>query len=202
MSRLEIKDLCAAGLGPVSLTLAEGECICLSGPSGSGKTRLLRAIADLDVHEAEVALDGTPRERLAPPEWRRRVGLLPADNQWWLERVGDHFPRPDADALSALALDPELLAQPVSRLSSGERQRFALLRLLANRPQVLLLDEPTANLDATNVSRVERLLERYRVQYHAGLLWVSHDAEQIQRLRARHLHMNQGRLHEDAGSGA
>ncbi len=179
------------------MTVREGECLGISGPSGSGKTRLLRAIADLDVHEGRVSLDGVPREHFRPSDWRRRVGLLPADNHWWLERVRDHLPGEiDEEALERLGLEPDLLIQPVARLSSGERQRFALLRLLANRPAVLLLDEPTANLDAHSAARVEELLGRYRTDARAGVLWVSHDPEQIRRVARRHLRMAGGQLRE------
>lgn len=198
LSRIEIRNLRAEGLGPLSLDLADGECVCLSGPSGSGKTRFLRAIADLDPHAGEVALDAVPRARFRAPEWRRRVGLLPAENHWWLERVGDHFRDLGQDQLDALGLERDLLAHPVARLSSGERQRFALLRLLANQPRALLLDEPTANLDARSAARVEAVLERYRRRHRAGMLWVSHDPEQIRRLGARHLRLRQGRLDEES----
>lgn len=173
-----------------------GQCVGISGPSGSGKTRLLRAIADLDVHEGQVALDGVARERFRPSDWRRRVGLLPADNHWWLERVVDHVREVDEEALERLGLEQDLLVQPVARLSSGERQRFALLRLLANRPTVLLLDEPTANLDAHSAARVEELLARYQKDAGAGVLWVSHDLEQIRRVASRRFRMEHGQLRE------
>ena len=199
MSRLEIHDLSAEGLGPLSLTLSDGQCVGISGPSGSGKTRLLRALADLDVHQGRVALDGVSRERFRPPDWRRQVGLLPADNHWWHECVGDHLGEVDESTLEQLGLEPGLLTQPVARLSSGERQRFALLRLLANRPAVLLLDEPTANLDAQSAARVEERLGRYRTDARAGMLWVSHDPGQIGRVASRHFRMQGGRLHEAPG---
>ncbi len=179
--------------------MTDGECVGISGPSGSGKTRLLRAVADLDVHEGQVALDGVPREHFRPSDWRRRVGLLPADNHWWLERIGDHLGDIDEEALERLGLEPDLLTQPVTRLSSGERQRFALLRLLANRPVVLLLDEPTANLDAQSAARVEALLECYRRSARASVLWVSHDLEQIRRVARHRLRMQHGQLHEAPG---
>jgi len=84
----------------------------------------------------------------------------------------------------------------VSRLSSGEHQRLALLRLLSNRPKVLLLDEPTANLDPVNAQRVEKLLEDYRTQQKSSFLWISHDTQQIQRVAARHFVLREGRLFE------
>lgn len=189
--RLDIERLAADGLGPVSFAVSSGECLCLSGPSGCGKTRLLRAIADLDAHTGRVALDGVEQAAIGAAEWRRRVGLLPAENHWWLERAGDHFGTlPTAATLARLELNPRLLSEPITRLSSGERQRFALLRLLANRPQVLLLDEPTSNLDAHSGERVETLIGAYREREQAAVVWVSHDAEQIRRLNGRYLRMH------------
>ena len=175
----------------------QGECLCISGPSGSGKTRLLRTIADLDMHEGRAFLDGVACDDFRPADWRCHVGLLLSESQWWKDRVGEHFnDHLGTEQLSALGLAPSLMDQAVNRLSSGERQRLALLRLLANRPQVLLLDEPTANLDPENGQRVETLLSRYQAETGATLLWVSHDPAQIGRVATRHMRMAQGLLSE------
>lgn len=196
--QLEVEGLRVDGVGPVDLWLACGECLVLSGPSGAGKTRLLRAIADLDVHDGRVACQGTAAEALEPSEWRRRVGMLAAESQWWRDRVEAHFAAPlPSDMLEALDLDEALLDAPVARLSSGERQRFALLRLLVNRPRVLLLDEPTANLDPDNVGRVERLIENYLHAEGAAALWVSHNPLQKQRVAHRCMRLEHGQLMDD-----
>lgn len=186
------------GVGPLGFEVAAGECVGLSGPSGSGKTRMLRAIADLDEHTGTVRLDGMPCERYPPWEWRRRVALLPAENHWWLERVEQHIPHLDDAALARVGLSRAQAREPVASLSSGERQRFAVLRVLANRPSVLLLDEPTANLDAASAERVEALLADYRREAGAAVVWVSHDAGQIGRVARRRLDMRDGRLEEAA----
>ncbi len=202
--RLKVERLSIPGLlAPVDLVLAPGEILCLSGPSGAGKSRLLRAIADLEPHSGRLWLDGTPSEAMTPEAWRRQVGLLPAESGWWADRVEAHFRQtPGADALADLGFNAPILQQRVDRLSSGERQRLALLRLLENRPLVLLLDEPTANLDPANVDRVEALLLRYRGSRDAALLWVSHDPEQIARVADRHLDLRDGALHAAAGAAA
>ncbi|MCK5366823.1 MAG: ATP-binding cassette domain-containing protein [Gammaproteobacteria bacterium] len=193
--QLDVADLRVDGLGPIDLYLDEGECLVLSGPSGAGKSRLLRAIADLDAHEGRVACQGTAAEDLSPSQWRRRVGMLAADSQWWRDRVAEHFDTPPTSVrLETLDLAPALLEGPVSRLSSGERQRFALLRLLANRPRVLLLDEPTANLDPDNVIRVEKLVADYTATGGAAVLWVSHDPLQTARVAHRQLYLEAGKL--------
>ena len=179
----------------MDLRLQAGECVCLSGPSGSGKTLLLRAIADLDPHQGTAYLEGAACVSMRPYEWRRQVGLLPAESFWWSDRVGDHFPDGDAEPwLERLGFTPGVMDWNVARLSSGERQRLALARLLVRGPRVLLLDEPTANLDPDNGGRVEGLLADYRRERGAGLLWVSHDPKQIARVADRHMGIRDGRL--------
>lgn len=194
-----MERLCAEGLrgeawGPIDLAVAAGESLCLRGPSGAGKTRLLRALADLDPHGGTVRLDGVPAARITPPQWRREVALLPADSRWWAATVADHFPPGMQPDLASVGLPQSALNWTVERLSSGERQRLALLRLLANRPKVLLLDEPTANLDADNVERIETLITGYRKAQAAAVLWVSHDPQQIARVADRQLLIENGRL--------
>lgn len=183
-------------LGPVNLSVNEGECLCITGPSGGGKSLLLRAIADLDPHDGEVLLDGVPASDIAPEAWRRQVALLPPESNWWLPRAGDHFHNGMPFPLAELGLDDAILKQPVSRLSSGERQRLALLRLLANQPRVLLLDEPTANLDPDNTRRVEDVVDAYRNRQQAAVIWVSHDRAQVQRVASRHAELDGGTVRE------
>jgi len=187
VSSLTLKGFATPLLDPLDLALAAGECITLSGASGSGKSRLLRAIADLDPHEGEAWCDGVAQSALSGPVWRRQVGLLPAESAWWSDRVSDHFEQLDKSLLDLLDLPAETGDWQVSRLSSGERQRLALLRLLANRPAVLLLDEPTANLDQANIERTESLIERWRSEHDTAVLWVSHDKEQQRRVASRSL---------------
>ncbi len=194
MASLRLQGVAPQGLEPVDLNLAAGELVLLSGPSGSGKSLLLRAIADLDPNPGEVWLDGTARSALPAPQWRRRVALLPAEAHWWADRVGDHLPDAATDLLAGLGFGPDTLDWAVSRLSTGERQRLALARVLLNRPAALLLDEATANLDPPNRDRVEALVEAYRVEQGAAVLWVSHDPDQRRRLGGRRLVIQDRRL--------
>jgi ABC-type iron transport system FetAB ATPase subunit len=194
--------------------------VALSGPSGCGKTLLLRALADLDPAEGAVHLDGTDRNEMSPPEWRRQVGWLPAESAWWFDVVGDHFEgfRPEAlgfrdqafpnigkndvtaprstvpqrscfQTLEKLGFETDVLEWRVDRLSTGERQRLALFRLLLNEPKVLLLDEPTAALDVSNVWKVEEVISNVRKTTGAAVVWVSHNPEQIARVADRHLEL-------------
>jgi energy-coupling factor transporter ATP-binding protein EcfA2 len=194
LNQLKIKELRYRGWGPIDLTIEPAECVCLAGPSGSGKTLLLRALADLDPHTGSVGLGPFAHEELSPCEWRRRVGLLPAESQWWRDRVADHFGEAEEAPLTQLGFTSDVLTWAVSRLSTGERQRLALARLLANRPQALLLDEPTASLDPENVARVEGLIASYQQETRAPALWITHDPQQLRRVGARGFRMAEGRI--------
>lgn len=194
---LHVRGLRRPGLGPIDLSLAAGECVALSGPSGAGKSLLLRAIADLDPSDGAVSLDGTARESVAAPAWRRRVTYVAAESAWWADRVGAHF----ADAAAAhpivqgLGLPAAALDWPVARLSTGERQRLALARALALAPPVLLLDEPTAALDPEATAAVETAL-RDRLDNGCAILMVTHDAAQAGRLAGRRFRVADGKLHQ------
>lgn len=178
---LTIEEVSVPTLDSIRLEVKAGECIGLSGPSGSGKTLLLRALADMDPHPGQVRLDGTAADEMAPEQWRRRVGLLPAESAWWHDTVGPHFETDPRQWLEMLGFDDSVLAWDIRRLSSGERQRLALVRMLELMPKALLLDEPTANLDRRNIARVEAVIDTYRQRHRPAVVWVSHDLDQLQR---------------------
>lgn len=180
--RLSIVNLRFLNNGPFNLTVHVAQCVGITGPSGIGKTLFLRAVADMDPHEGNLRLDGTDSRDVSAPGWRRQVGILPAESRWWEPTVGDHFPEVDEPLFGTLGLNRDVLTWPVGRLSSGERQRLALLRLISNRPKVLLLDEPTANLDRRNTERVEQVVADYRERYGAAVIWVGHDDDQLSRV--------------------
>jgi len=196
MSSLSVTDLRTRERGPWSLRIAPGECVSLRGNSGSGKSLLLRAIADLDPHDGQVLLDDTLSTQMAAPQWRKQIALLPAESQWWKDEVGVHFSDEKCPWLKPLGFSAETMHWQVSRLSSGEKQRLALARLLMNKPCVLLLDEPTASLDADNVIAVEKLIDEYRRNTGAAVLWVSHDARQAARVGERHLQLTPDSIQE------
>jgi putative ABC transport system ATP-binding protein len=195
LSSLHVDQLIIRHVGPIDLRVGAGECVCIEGTSGSGKTLLLRAIADLDPHQGTVSADGVACTAMPAPEWRRKVALLVAESQWWGERIGEHFDDGvDPAWMERLALPAAALDWDVARCSTGERQRLALLRMLARHPTVLLLDEPTGNLDEDSTQRVESLLAEYRRQHHAAVLWVSHDSRQVARVAQRGLTLHDGKL--------
>lgn len=187
LSDLRLEKVSVGTLAEVNLAVAGGQVICLSGSSGSGKSRLLRAVADLEAHGGRITLDGTEQRTLPAHQWRRRVVMVPSDSQWWFDDVGSHFPHDAVTQLpAALGFPADVMGWSVSRLSSGERQRLALWRALILRPDALLLDEPTANLDGEMTGAVETwLLEEIR-QRKIGTLWVAHDKAQIHRVADQH----------------
>ena len=197
MSRLTLRALRSALAGPFDLTAEAGECIAITGPSGAGKSLFLRMIADLDPNEGEVLLNDQPRTRFAPPEWRHRVTYSAAEPGWWADRVAEHFPAlhtgPAHSLMPDLALRPELFDAPVAQLSTGERQRMALIRTLVVGSDVLLLDEPTGALDEDSTARVEQVL-RDRLKLGTAILMVTHNPAQAERLGHRHLRMQQRQL--------
>jgi len=196
---LQVRDLRTSILKPASFSLSAGEALAVRGPSGAGKTLLLRAVADLDPNEGLVTLDGRDRSTIAGPEWRRLVGYVPAEPGWWADTVGEHF----GEWTSALAFVRDLgfweetKAWLIIRLSTGERLRLALVRALMMRPKVLLLDEPTAALDAASVAAVESLIKA-RLLTGLAVLWVTHDAEQAKRVARRLLVVEAGKVREEA----
>ncbi|MFL5267078.1 MAG: ATP-binding cassette domain-containing protein [Stellaceae bacterium] len=197
-SLLSIRDLGTNLLKPTSFSMSTGECVAIRGPSGGGKTLLLRAIADLDPNEGTVCLEGRNRATISGPEWRRLVGYVPAEPGWWAETVGNHFAEWKAAAafLERLGFSDETKTWRISRLSTGERLRLALIRALIMRPKVLLLDEPTAALDAASATAVEALMSS-RMRAGLGVLWVTHDPAQARRMAHRQLLVENGCVREE-----
>jgi ABC-type iron transport system FetAB ATPase subunit len=180
---LRVDHLKVHGLPPLSFSVPAGECLAVEGPSGSGKTLLLRAIADLDPAPGHVFLEGAERSEMGAPKWRKRVRYVAAEPGWWATTARPQLPASDRTErmLAALGLDAEVLDRPLTVLSTGERQRIGLARALAGEPRVLLLDEPTAALDAQSAALVEELI-RFHILAGCCILLVSHDAGEIERL--------------------
>jgi ABC-type multidrug transport system ATPase subunit len=192
---LSVRDLKADIFGPVDLDVSPGACIAVRGPSGAGKSVLLRAIVDLDPNDGDVYWNGRSRNRMPSPEWRRIVGLIPAETGWWADRVASHFqPQGAAEGLlQAVGLPGEAMEWEVARLSTGERHRLGLVRAIAQKPEVILLDEPTASLDGEATALVEQLLKQ---QLAAGvaMILVTHDPAQAERLASQTATMEKGVL--------
>jgi len=117
---------------------------------------------------------------------------------WWAEPVGGHFGEWAAAAavVTSLGLLEEAKSWPIARLSTGERLRLALVRALIIQPKVLLLDEPTAALDAASAAAVESLIAT-RIRAGLAVLWVTHDTDQARRIARRQLAVEAGSVREE-----
>lgn len=189
------KGLRSAVLKGCDISVARGEIVTLRGASGSGKTLLLRAIADLDPHDGEVWFGGIARSAMTGPEWRRRVRFVAAEPAWWADTVGEHFTNRERAAAVAqkVSLPVECMDWAVARLSTGEKQRLGFIRAIEDRPEVLLLDEPTAALDAAAETAVEAMIIEAK-RGGAAVVLVTHDDAQAQRLGGRRYSIEHGRL--------
>ena len=192
-TRLRAAGLQSRFAGPFDADLASGECLAVTGPSGAGKSLFLRMLADLDEHSGEAWLDGAARSAMAAAAWRRRVRYMAAEPGWWLDVVGPHFTAPPLTMLDRLGLPAEILERTVARCSTGERQRLALARALADAPPVLLLDEPTGALDGDSIVRTEAVL-RTALLEGAAIVLVTHDARQAARLGTRQVRIAAGKM--------
>jgi len=178
-------------LRDISFTIARGEFVALIGSSGSGKSTLLNLIGALDRPDAgTIVVEGQRLDELAnASEYRATTvgfvfqshNLLPtltaAENVQvpMFGRLGRHERQARAsELLGEVGLADRADARPVV-LSGGERQRVAIARALANRPRLLLADEPTGALDSANGEQVIHLLQSLRSQHGMTVLMVTND---------------------------
>ncbi|HWS74962.1 MAG TPA: ABC transporter ATP-binding protein [Quisquiliibacterium sp.] len=214
-------DTAVDALKDVSMTVAPGEVVGLIGPSGSGKSTLLKCLGA--VIEPSGGLMTLGDDVIYDDGWkapdlralrRDRIGfvfqapyLIPfldvTDNVALLPMLSG---RPNREAraramelLEALDVAHRARAEP-SQLSGGEQQRVAIARALANRPPVILADEPTAPLDSERALGVMRILNRMAQQYRTAIIVVTHDEKIIPTFR-RIYHIRDGRTEEQAGEG-
>ena len=207
-------------LRDVTLSVEHGEVVGLLGPSGSGKSTLLNVIGCIVEPSAGwMRLDG---EVVYDNQWRRRdlrrlrlekIGfifqfhnLLPfldsADNVALVLHLAgypkDEAQRRAVDLLEYLQVGPRKHAMP-AQLSGGEAQRVAIARALANRPRIILADEPTAALDSERAAIVMDLLRKLAVEQQAAIIAVTHDEKILGHLD-RIFRLRDGRLADDGDS--
>lgn len=186
-------------LDQLDLQVGAGEFVALLGRSGSGKSTLLRALAGLDPMAARHA--NLPAQRAVVFQEPR---LLPWKTA--LENVALGLRRPDArqaaaTALAEVGLEDRADAWPAT-LSGGEAQRTALARALVREPQLLLLDEPFAALDALTRIRMHALVADLWRRHRPAVLLVTHDVREAVQLANRVLILEDGRIGHQVRIGA
>jgi len=204
----------ALALRGVTLTIAKGELVYLAGPSGAGKSTLLKMIAAMERPSAgKVTVNGTDIGKLKAagiPFLRRNLGLIFQQQRLLTDRsvlanvmmpmLVAGLSRGQAEERARAALDKVGLlarasAQPLA-LSGGEQQRVSIARAIVNRPQIILADEPTANLDRASANKVFDALRAFN---KVGVTCVisTHD-DLVLESGARVIRLAQGELQAEA----
>ena len=203
----------------VDFTFKPGTVTAVMGPSGSGKSTLLRALNRLlDLVpgarvRGEVLLDGRSIYEMSPYEVRRRIGMvLQQPNPFPHMSIYDNValaPRLHGLARSREELDrivewalrsamlwdevKDRLHRPPTELSGGQQQRLSLARAIAARPEVLLLDEPTANIDPVNTRKIEESIVQFARDLGMTVVIVTHTPQQAARISDYILFLYMGR---------
>lgn len=199
-------------LDGVSISLRHGERLAIAGPTGSGKTVLLRALAMLDpINDGDMLWNGKQIADADVPAYRRDVVYLQQQPAMIEGTVEDNLRLPfefavnrersfDRDncvtRLNFFGLNASFLDKHSSDLSGGESQITALLRAAQLEPSVLLLDEPTAALDAGSAELVERFVDSWfeEAADDRAIVWVTHDDRQRARVAASTVTLQNGRV--------
>ncbi len=218
---IEIEDLTVrynsaeTAIDELSLRIEPGEFVLLTGPSGCGKSTLARCLNGLIPHSSEATMsgrlmvDGLQTTEHTVAELATHVGLVfqnPA-TQLFGSTVSEEvafgprnlgLPVGEVAQRSRLALEAtgmdHLADRATGTLSLGEQQRVAIAAVLAMRPQVLVLDEPTSNLDLKGTTAVLETLCRLRNEYGLTIVIIEHRLSECGRLADRAVVMNQGRI--------
>ena len=200
----------AVALRDVSLSIAKGELAYLAGPSGAGKSTLFKMIAAIErPTSGRVLVNGQDIGKLGHagvPFLRRKLGLVLQDQRLLTDRtvlantmlplLVTGAPRREAEQRARAALEKvgmldRAKAMPLE-LSGGEQQRVAIARAIVNRPQIILADEPTANLDRASADKVLDALRAFNAVGVTCLI-STHD-EQVLQSAGRVIHIEHGQL--------
>ena len=214
-------SLVQKALDDVSLNLRDNEFVAILGPSGSGKTTLLNIIGGLDRYDSgDLIINGISTKKYKDRDWdsyrNHTIGfvfqsynLIPhqtvlanVELALTISGVGKEERRKRAvDALGKVGLGQQLHKKP-NQMSGGQMQRVAIARALANKPALLLADEPTGNLDSKTAVEVIGLLKASSQKYHQTVLMVTHN-EALAQTCDRIIRIEDGRLYqrEDAFYG-
>ena len=200
-------------LSRVSFEMPAGEMAFLTGHSGAGKSTLMKLIIVMErASQGQVIVNGTNLNRISAkqvPYIRRNVGVVFQNHQLLFDRtvydnvalpltIAGYQPREVGRrvraALGKLGLSKKEKQYPVA-LSGGEQQRVGIARAVVNRPTILLVDEPTGNLDPTLSREIMDLFDQFN-QVGVTVLIATHDLDLVARMGKRELILKQGRLME------
>jgi len=179
----------------VDVSIEKGEYLCVAGPSGAGKSTFLNLIGLLDrATSGEITFDGQAVQSLNPKQFhrfrRQRIAfifqsfnLVPVLNAFeniefplLIQKVDPAERRKRIDAVTAEVGIREWLKHRPDELSGGQRQRVAIARALVTRPEVVIADEPTANLDSVTGKTILEMMERLNREEKTTFIVASHDA--------------------------
>ena len=206
-------------LDDISLKIADGEFVFIVGPSGAGKSSLLRLITrEIEPTSGQVLIDGTdiaiiPSSKI--PNLRRNIGTVFQDFKLLLSRtVFENAAVPlevqsknDAEIekeVSAVLEKVDLLSQANSfpaQLSGGEVQRTAIARAIISRPQILLADEPTGDLDPQTARDVVGLLEKINIEDKTTVIMATHNESIVNHFKKRVVRLKKGKIEKDQEEG-
>jgi osmoprotectant transport system ATP-binding protein len=202
-----------AALAGVSIDVGRGECVALVGESGSGKTTLLRCFNRMvEPDSGTIRVDGRDAREMDPIALRRETGYVQQEGgllpHWrvlrnaalvpWLKGAADANERA-ASALDLVGLPPDRFGDRwPAQLSGGQRQRVAIARSLADRPAVVLLDEPFGALDAITRAELHEMFVRLRAELSITVLLVTHDLHEAGLLADRIAVLRQGSMEQVA----
>jgi ABC-type multidrug transport system ATPase subunit len=185
----------------VSLKVPEGSSLALWGSNGAGKTTLIRCILGVTGYDGDVRVDGISSRRKGK-DARKRIGYVPQQMPTFDLSVGEMIqlvarlrradPRPGLHRLEEFGLG-HTLKQPVASLSGGMKQKLALTLALLGDPPILLLDEPTANLDARSQSELIATLVELKRQGRT-IVFTSHRWSEVRALADHVVRLESGKM--------
>ncbi len=203
----------------INMNIAQGEFVYIIGPTGSGKSTLIKLLDGEEIPtKGKVNVVGINVGKLRHskvPIYRRNIGvvfqdfrLLPTKTvfeniSYALEVIGmrkDLIRRRVREVMNLVGLDDKGNSFP-NQLSGGQQQRVAIARAIANRPKVLIADEPTGNLDPQMSDEIMALLEKINEEYGTTILMVTHDMTIVNKHRKRTIVLEHGHITADLAQG-
>ena len=202
---IELKDISVARNGrtilniPHALIPADRITACI-GPNGAGKTTLLKLLAGLIQPDTGTVQFSFASKTALVLHHNPMIKASARTNISLVKEVDATITDQAIDiALKQIGLS-ELAQNPAHKLSAGERQKLCLARAMLQKPNLLLLDEPTANLDPSSTDQVEEMIRKFNIE-GADVLFSSHQLAQVQRLAQYILFIDQGEIKEKGPSG-